>query len=97
NLSGGGAMLACGFELKLWDRLQLHLGENGTIDCAVRWLKGDRVGLEVAHETRLDCSADEQAVLLREVIARSFPEVEFEVSPEAAPADYGEQRGGRRH
>ena len=97
NLSGGGAMIACDFEAKLWDRLQLHLGENGTIDCAVRWLKGDRIGLEFAHETRLDCSADEQAVLLREVIARSFPDVEFEVSTDSPPAEYTEQRGGRRH
>src|SRR4051812_20749437 len=34
NLSGGGAMVAWDFEPKLWDKLQLKLGENGTIDCA---------------------------------------------------------------
>jgi len=97
NLSGGGAMVAGDFQPRLWDRLQLHLGENGTIDCAVRWLKGDRIGLEFAHETRLDCSADKQAAVLREVIARSFPDVEFEVSTDSPPAEYTEQRGGRRH
>jgi len=99
NLSGGGAMVACDFEPKLWDRLQLHLGENGTIDCAVRWIKGDRVGLEFAHETRLDCSADKQAAVLRDVIVRSFPDIAFE--GEAAVAveatDYDEMRGDRRH
>ena len=79
NLSGGGAMVSGDFAPKLWDRLELHLGDEGVIECAVRWLKGDRVGLEFAHETRLDCSAGEQAALLREVIARSFPDVEFEV------------------
>src|SRR5258705_12128377 len=98
NLSGGGAMVACDFEPKLWDRLQLHLGENGTIDCAVRWIKGDRIGLEFAHETRLDCSADKQAAVLREVIVRSFPDIEFEAPAETVETpDYDEQRDGRRH
>jgi hypothetical protein len=98
NLSGGGAMVASDFLPKLWDRLQLHLGENGTIDCAVRWIKGDRIGLEFAHETRLDCSADKQAAVLREVIVRSFPDIEFEAPDEVVETpDYDEQRDGRRH
>ena len=99
NLSGGGAMVSCDFEAKLWDHLQLHLGENGTIDCAVRWIKGDRIGLEFAHETRLDCSADKQAAVLREVVARSFPDIEFEVAETATPEpqNHDEQRDGRRH
>src|SRR5688500_14818781 len=49
NLSGGGAMVSGDFEPKLWDRLELHLGDDGVIECAVRWLKGDRIGLEFAH------------------------------------------------
>ena len=101
NLSGGGAMVEGDFEPLLWDRIDLHLGENGTTECAVRWLKGGRVGLEFAHETRLDCSADEQAVVLREVIAKSFPNIEFEGpvdcgSGEREP-DGAEQRISRRH
>jgi hypothetical protein len=100
NLSGGGAMVTGGFEPMLWDQVELQLGENGTIECAVRWIKGDRVGLEFAHETRLDCSATERAEVLRAVIARSFPDVEIET-----PADEGEQahpsneehRRDRRH
>ena len=100
NLSGGGAMVEGGFSPMLWDRVDLHLGENGTIECAVRWLRDDRIGLEFAHETRLDCSADQRATLLREVIAKSFPEIEFEpVSevPSAREPDGPEQRAGRRH
>jgi len=99
NLSGGGAMVEGDFEPLLWDRVDLHLGENGTTECAVRWLKGGRVGLEFAHETRLDCSADEQAVLLREVIARSFPDIEFEgpAEPVSSPPDDSELRASRRH
>lgn len=102
NLSGGGAMVEGDFEPKLWDRVDLHLGENGTTECAVRWLKGGRVGLEFAHETRLDCSADEQAAVLREVIAQSFPDIEFEGPVESAPSvarepTGAEQRTSRRH
>jgi hypothetical protein len=103
NLSGGGAMVAGNFAPMLWDRVKLHLGEDGVLDCAVCWLKGDRIGLEFAHETRLDCSADKHAQLLREVISNSFPDVEFEAEAEAAkdgeetapPSD--EHRGDRRH
>lgn len=74
NLSGGGAMVSGDFEPTLWDKLELHLGPNGTIECAVRWLRDERIGLEFAHETRLDCPADAQAELLRQVINRSFPD-----------------------
>jgi hypothetical protein len=101
NLSGGGAMVEASFAPMLWDRVDLHLGENGTIECAVRWIKGDRVGLEFAHETRLDCSATQRATLLREVIAKSFPDValepiEAEVQSEAQPKG-ADQRLDRRH
>ena len=101
NLSGGGAMVEGDFAPMLWDRVDLHLAEDGTVECAVRWLRDNRVGLEFAHETRLECSADEQAALLRATIQRSFPEVEFETSddvprPVQAPAaDDG--RRERRH
>lgn len=99
NLSGGGAMVSGNFKPKLWDRVELHLGEDSVVECAVRWLKGDRVGLEFAHETRLDCSVGEQAALLREVISRSFPEVEFEIVDglvEEQPTS-DEHRRERRH
>ena len=85
NLSGGGAMVEGDFAPMLWDRVDLHLGEDGVIECAVRWLRDNRVGLEFAHETRLECSADEQAALLRDTIHRSFPEIEFETTDDAAP------------
>ena len=101
NLSGGGAMVEGGFAPKLWDRVDLHLGEDGVIECAVRWLRDDRVGLEFAHETRLECSADEQASLLRDTINRSFPEIALEASddvPAPEPAkDVEEGRRERRH
>lgn len=99
NLSGGGAMVSGDFKPKLWDRLELHLGDEGVVECAVRWLKDDRVGLEFAHETRLDCSVGDQAALLREVIARSFPDLEFEVIEGLAEQEdvSDEHRRERRH
>lgn len=102
NLSGGGAMVG-GFKAKLWDRVELHLGKDGTIECAVRWIRDGRVGLEFAHETRLDCPADEQAQLLREVITRSFSDIAFEprpgaeAEPESGPEIADELRFERRH
>ena len=104
NLSGGGAMLNAGFTPRLWDRVDLHLGEHGTVECAVRWLRGDRIGLEFAHETRLECTADELASVLREVIARTFPDATFdsrrpdEPEPVAAPQSSSEEhRSEARH
>src|SRR5437763_11586818 len=96
NLSGGGAMVS-GFEPKLWDKVELHLGENGTVECAVCWIREDRVGLEFAHETRLDCSPTKQTKVLREVIARSFPDIHFDQppTPQSEPAIEEQRREGR--
>ena len=75
NLSAGGAMVRCELELLLWDHVGLVLGDEGEVDCAVRWIKGDRVGLEFAHETRIDCDSEDHDELLRAVIRKSFPEL----------------------
>lgn len=85
NLSGGGAMIAGKFEPNLWDRVELQLGEGAALECAVRWIKNGRVGLEFAHETRIDCAPQERARLLQNVIARSFPETDVQVATPAAP------------
>lgn len=85
NVSGGGVMVRGPLQLKLWDTVELHLGEHGTIECAVRWMRDDRVGLEFAHETRLDCSSDEVATVLRDVISRSFPNARFDEAQQDSP------------
>ncbi len=97
NISGGGAMIGGDLRLKLWEKVQLNLGENGAVDCAVRWVRDGRFGLEFAHETRIDCGADEQASVLREVVRRSFPDLEFEA--DHAPERHAgpEVRGEGRH
>ncbi|HEY8593180.1 MAG TPA: PilZ domain-containing protein [Sphingomicrobium sp.] len=102
NLSGGGAMISGQIAAKLWDRVDLHLGEHGTIECAVRWIRGDRIGLEFAHETQLDCSDDQRAAVLRDAISRSFPDMDFVAATDqpagAARQEPGdEQRRAPRH
>jgi PilZ domain-containing protein len=108
NLSGGGAMIAGDVRPNLWDRVDLRLSEDGVIECAVRWLRGDRIGLEFAHETRLDCSEEAKAKLLQAVIDLNFGDLEIEApkrrksdEPHAhtvvAPGSPKDQRGGSRH
>lgn len=75
NLSGGGAMIRAGFKPRLWDMVELALGDGPAFEGAVRWIRGDRIGLEFAHETRIECSPEERDALLLEVIRRSFPTV----------------------
>ena len=84
NLSGGGAMIRAGFAPRLWDRVDLVLAEGAEIECAVRWLRGDRIGLEFAHETRIDCDPADRDELLLDVIRRSFPEVSLAKPAKAA-------------
>jgi hypothetical protein len=100
NLSGGGAMVAGHFEPNLWDRVDLHLGNHGTVECVVRWIRDGRIGLEFAHETRLDWPSDQVAAVLRTIIERTFPHIEF-AEPEAAPPprilDLGDHRVAARH
>lgn len=83
NLSRGGAMIRCGFEPRLWDIVELRLGEGLGLEAAVRWIKSDAIGLEFAHETKIDCEPAERAAMLLAVIQRSFPDSPLELEAEA--------------
>ena len=97
NLSGGGAMVSAEFKPMLWDRVDLHLGENGTVECAVRWIRDDRIGLEFAHETHIDCSPVDRNALLNAVLARSFPDTVIECEAAAqSGGDDTESEGAHR-
>lgn len=102
NLSHGGAMVAGDFKAKLWDKVGLVLGdggETGEIECAVRWIRDGRYGLEFAHETHVECDSDTLDELLRQVIRNSFPGIELKSRPAPPePAEEPEQkRGDVRH
>ncbi|MEO6313272.1 MAG: PilZ domain-containing protein [Sphingomicrobium sp.] len=99
NLSPGGAMVEGPLSARMWDRVDLVLGEFGTVECAVRWIRGDRYGLEYAHETHIDCDADAEDELLRDVLRNCFPDVETSAAagePEEA-TDPDEVRRTKRH
>jgi len=106
NLSAGGAMISGRLDVLLWDHVGLVLGGEDEIDCAVRWIKGNRIGLEFAHETRLDCTDEMRDELLRAVIRKSFPDLKndplhnpqrrAEKDPAAGPEGI-QRRGASRH
>lgn len=91
NLSRGGAMIEAGFKANLWDRLELVLGTSGAVECVVRWVRGKRLGLEFAHETRIECDPATMDAMLCDVIRNSFPEHEEQLGTAPAPADPTEQ------
>ena len=74
NLSGGGAMIRADVALVMWQKVHLGLGDCLPVECVVRWIRGDRFGLEFAHETQVVGDADTRDAMLLEVLKRSFPE-----------------------
>lgn len=99
NLSAGGAMIRAGFAPRLWDMVELELGEGASIEAAVRWRRHDLIGLEFAHETRIDCEPEARSAILLEVIRRSFPDLEVDADqpePQAEP-QAAEHRSDKRH
>ena len=92
NLSGGGAMIRTDIALDMWQKLFLVLGDCDPVEAAVRWVRGDRIGLEFAHETQVGgCEVKRDAMLL-DVLKRSFPDAGktprkvIADAPRAAPA-----------
>ena len=103
NLSHGGAMVAGDFRAKLWDKVILVLGAEdqsqgaGEIECAVRWIRDGRYGLEFAHETQVDCDRQTLDELLRQVIRNSFPGVEVKAPARQSCDKPEDKRGAVRH
>ena len=98
NVCGGGAMITASFEPRLWEKLELRLGDHGSVEWSVIWIRNGRVGLEFAEQTRLDCADDEKGDLLRQVILRHFPEARFDAPLEIeAAADDEDHRHEMRH
>lgn len=97
NLSGGGAMIEADLKARLWDKLTLILGDHGEIECAVRWIRDDRFGLEFAHETRIDCDSVTRDETLRDVIRNNFTCDAEDESPAAPEEALAEPRAAARH
>ena len=80
NLSGGGAMVSRPVRADAVGPGRSPPWRPRHDRVRVRWIRDGRIGLEFAHETRLDGRRDQVATVLREVIERSFPDIRF---PEA--------------
>lgn len=99
NLSGGGAMVRTNLPLKLWDRVHLEMAEGERSECAVRWIKGDRIGLEFAHETQICGDAGKRDAMLLDTIEHSFPELAEKPGDkdETRPQTGAQRRSELRH
>lgn len=96
NLSGGGAMIATDTPLAMWQKVHLTLGGDFTVECAVRWIRGDRVGLEFAHETQIVGDSAKRDAMLLDVLKRSFPDIKAAPAAPVAeqrPAKVSDARG----
>jgi len=99
NLSGGGAMIRTNVPLKLWRRVHLEIGDGGSVECVVRWVREDRIGLEFAHETQVGGDTVKRDAMLLETISRNFPEVTAAPESETTEpaAEEAQRRAGLRH
>jgi hypothetical protein len=100
NLSGGGAMISTNVPLTLWKQVHLELGEDGSVECAVRWIRDDRIGLEFAHETQVVGDTAKRDAMLLQTIEQNFPEIADEAAatePAPKPATDAQRRAGLRH
>lgn len=74
NLSQSGAMIKTALELDLWEPITLDFGDGGNLECAVRWVRDDRVGVEFASETQFGCDPALRDRILLAAIRKSFPQ-----------------------
>lgn len=81
NVCASGAMITAEFEPLPWDRARLHLNADRPIASTVLWIRDGQIGLEFDERIALDRSDSKQAILLRQVITRHFPDAQFEAPP----------------
>lgn len=96
NLSGGGAMIRTDVPLSLWKKVHLELGEDGKVECVVRWLRDDRAGLEFAPETQIAGDVAKRDAMLLDTIHRNFPEDAGDGGQDEDPAPSDETEAQRR-
>ena len=99
NLSGGGAMIRTDVPLAMWQKVHLGLGDCAPIECAVRWIRDDRIGLEFAHETQVGGDSATRDAMLLDALKRSFPEsvaAPIVVKPPVVVAKPGDEPSGEQ-
>lgn len=79
NVSKNGAMIECGLEPRIGERMQIRFDGCNRTDCAVRWIRSGRIGVEFSHETEVIAPA-----AVKELIVAGRREGE-QPTPEARP------------
>jgi hypothetical protein len=80
NVSNHGAMIESDIDPRIGERLQIRFDGCNRTECAVRWVREGRIGLEFSQETEIIASAR-----VRELIVSGRREGE-QTPPEPAPA-----------
>lgn len=93
NLSSGGAMIVAPISPNIWDRVDLLFDKTTRIESAVIWIRAERIGLEFAHETGIDCAPALRTEILRKVIERNYPNHFAEPVGSPAPAEEVDEAG----
>ena len=86
NVSNHGAMIECDIDLRIGERLQIRFDGCNRIECAVRWVREGRVGLEFSQETEIIGSARVRELIVsgRREGERAPPAAAAEQQPEQA-------------
>ncbi|HYG29286.1 MAG TPA: PilZ domain-containing protein [Allosphingosinicella sp.] len=83
NVSNHGAMIESDIDPRIGERLQIRFDGCNRTDCAVRWIREGRIGLEFSQETEIIASAK-----IRELVVSGRREGEQRPQP---PAPVGQQ------
>lgn len=101
NMSEGGAMIEGEFNAQLHEVVDLHLGDSHRLRCSVKWLKGKRAGLEFLPGTQVGCTKAELDGLVRDVVARTYPDLKIDDEITAPPNEQAyesdDARDDQRH
>jgi hypothetical protein len=65
NVSAGGAMVEAEIEPRIGEQIEIQFGDCNRTKCAVRWVRGTRIGIEFQQETTIIGSSSIQDFIIR--------------------------------
>jgi hypothetical protein len=65
NVSAGGAMVEAEIGPRIGEQIEIQFGDCNRTKCAVRWVRGTRIGLEFQQETTIIGSSSIQDFIIR--------------------------------
>jgi hypothetical protein len=67
NASSGGVMIEAEIEPRIGEKMQIQFAECNRTPCVVRWVRGNRIGLEFNQETTIIGAAGIQDFIIRKL------------------------------